>query len=367
MQEIKEQLKRLGEHLQKDQGDHQTLLRQKLQATQSDARVAFTKRFSWAPMFGLGIAGICVLVVAADFSERRVEIPEYAYENSVTQFSMIADVSDATGLASDSGGLFDFGEEDIVIYDDESYQQPIRSKNNDGEIVDYENEYGAMLEQSVSIRMLTREDDASETVAALFASLGGHLTSIRDNEEFATITGSVPASRMSFFYDELDGLVKNEAFIEKNLRGDSVTEEALFLAEGLDALRTAEADVTAQLQVATTDEEKQRLQESLETISEEIASMMADQEALEDRVDFVTVSVSIEELPSIWEVENKYELHDVIAGFDDASLWQRVVINVLTVFLIVVELVSATFWILIPVLYFVIRRARRRRLLRELA
>lgn len=368
MQEIKESLKRFGEHLRKGRGDHQALLRQKLQALQTETSSVKLTRFSWGTMLGIGLAGICVFVVAGDFFHRSSASSEYAHQGSVVALnSMTADVSDSAGLAANDGGLFDFVEEDLVIYDDE-YRAPVdyTEKSNDGDIVEYENEYGAMLEQSVSIRMLTREEDAFETVSALFASLGGHLTSLRNNEGYATIAGAIPASRMSFFYGELEGLVKNEAFIEKSLRGDSVTDEALFLSDALEAARVAEADLTEQLQAATTDEEKKRLQESLETLSEEIAFMTAEQEVLEDRVDFVTVSVSIEELPSIWDVESTEELHDVIAGFDDASLWQRMVINVLTVFLIAVELVSATFWFLIPILYFVIRGMRRRRLFREL-
>lgn len=350
---------------------HKDSLRQKLLALQPEEAAMLPKRFGWFPVFSWGAIALVVIIIGSEFYQRPVATPEYQPSGTAYHIEdySLNDVSDSAGMASDES-LFDgFDAEDLSVSipygDDGLGGESERTKDND--IIDYEEDNGPMLEQSVNVRMLTQEDDASETVAALFASLGGHLASIRSNDdEYATITGSIPASRMSFFYEQIDALVKNGAFIEKTLRGDSVTTEALDLADREEALRAAEVSVTEQLQAATTEEQKKKLQESLETISEEMVQLTEEQEALNDRVDYVTVSVSIEKLPSLFGVQNEYQLTDVIAGFESPTLWQGIVINILTVFFIAVQFLSVTFWILIPLGIFVLMRLKRRRILNEL-
>lgn len=366
MQEVKNTLKKIGEKMQGGNNVHKESLRQKLIALCPEESVMLPKRLTWFPVLSWGAVAVIALVIGNAMYDRPVAIPEYEQSlteyDSLEEYSMVSALSDSAGLAS-GGSFFD-------DYDGADRTRPVEISINtakDEDIIEYEKDNGTMLEQSVNINMLTQEDDASETVAALFASLGGHLSSIRSNDdEYTTITGSIPASRMSFFYEQLDTFVKNDAFIEKTLRGDSVTSEAIDLAERGQALRDAEADITAQLQNATTDEQKKMLQESLETISDEMIQLTNEQGALADRVDYVTVSVSIEKLPSLWGVQNEYQLNEVIAGYESPTLWQGIVINVLTVFFIAIEFLSVTFWILIPLGIFILMYLRRSRMLREL-
>lgn len=366
MQEVKNNLKKIGEKIRGSNDTHKASLRQKLLALHPEESAVLPRRLAWFPVLSWGAVAVVALVIGNAMYDRPVPMPEYqqsAKESEFTEYSMVVDaLSDSAGLAS-GGSFFD-------DYDGADRTRPVEMSTNtakDDDIVEYEKDNGTMLEQSVNINMLTQEDDASETVAALFASLGGYLSSIRSNDdEYTTITGSIPASRMSFFYEQLDTFVKNAAFIEKTLRGDSVTSEAIDLAEREQALRDAEADVTEQLKNATTDEQKKMLQESLETISDEMFQITDEQDALDDRVDYVTVSVGIEKLPSIWGMQNGHQLNDVIAGYESPTLWQRIVINVLTALFVAVEFLSVTFWILIPLGIFILIRLRRRRILREL-
>lgn len=371
MQEVKNHLKNMGKKLQGSSDAHKDALRKKLLALQPEETIVPSQRLAWFPVLSWGAIAVVVLVIGTEFSQRPVVAPEYESSNTayyIEDHSLVADVSDSAGMVGDTGFVERAREEARTIsipYGNDGLGGLETMKDDD--IIDYEQDNGAMLEQSVNIRILTREDDASETVAALFASLGGHLSSIRSNDdEYATITGSIPASRMSFFYEQIDALVKNDAFIEKTLRGDSVTTEALDLADREEALRAAEISATEQLQAATTEEEKKRLQESLETISEEMVQLAEEQDLLDDRVDYVTVSVNIEKLPSLFGVQSEHQLNDVIAGFERPTLWQGILINVLTVFFIVVEFLSITFWILIPLAIFVLIHLKRRRVLKEL-
>lgn len=372
MQEVKNHVKNIGKKLQGSGDAHKEALRKKLLALQPEEVTVPTKQLAWFPVLSWGAVALVAIVIGTKLSYQTTETPRYQ-ESEVAEYdSQIDSFNDETGLASDRG-LFD----GVSASDTSLSVVPLpygkdtpdeeQGTAKDKDIVDYEQDNGTMLEQSVNIRILTKEDDASETVAALFASLGGHLSSIRSNDdEYATISGSIPASRMSFFYEQLDALVKNDAFIEKTVRGDSVTTEALDLAEREEALRAAEVSVTAQLQEAITEEEKKRLQESLETISKDMVQLAEEQDLLDDRVDYVTVSVSIEKLPSLFGVQNEYQLNDVIAGFERPTLWQGILINVLTVFFIAIEFLSVTFWILIPLTIFILIRLKRRRMLTEL-
>jgi hypothetical protein len=346
MQEIKHALKNLGKHFQTTRSTHQDVLRAKLRMNEDTVYVVPVRR-SWLPVFSFGLAGtlLLVFVVKSSYEYRTVPIPEYDEYSYSDSFAEAADVA---GVSIRS-------------------PQPQNSKSNTQEIIDYEQDNGDMLEETVTVSMLTKEDDVAATVSALFASLGGHLSSIRDNDEYATISGSIPAERLSFFYDQLDDLVENDDYIEKNIVGESIVAQAVDVADRLQALRDSEAEITKQLEAATTDEQKNMLQESLGTLSAEIEELTKELDMFKDRVEYVEVTVSVEQIPSLWQVEGSYELRQVIAGYETPNLWQRMVINVLTVFLVGLEVLSATFWVLIPLAVFGFVILRRRRLLRELA
>lgn len=369
MQQVKNIFKKIGQHFQVPKSSHQEELRQRLLAMHADEQEVPLRLFSWMPLLSTGVVGVVCLMLVVRLSDRPSAVSEHDNDR-VTSYSSVADeFLDFAGL---SGSSFvspgdDRDASDLVAVDITTrVPQPEATKSNTGAIVDYEDEYGDMLEEWVAISLLTEKGDASETVSALFASLSGHLSSIRINKDRSFISGSIPASRLNFFYEQLYGLVKSDAFIEKSMQGESITPDALNLAERMEALRAAEADATERLQAATTEEEKKIWQESLATISEEIDELAGEQDVLEDRVKYVEVSVSIEQLPSLWEVHSDHELREVIAGYDDPNVWQRIEINVLTVFVIALEMLSATFWILIPLVFIAWSIAKRRRLLREL-
>jgi membrane-associated protease RseP (regulator of RpoE activity) len=348
MQEVKNNLKKIGEKMRGSNDTHKESLRKKLIGLYPEGPVTLPGRPFWSPVFSWGAVAVMALVIGGAVYDRPVTILKS--EQSVTAYEA-ADffVEDASFIGRIS---IPRGEIDVT---------------KDVDIIEYEEDHGTMLEQSVNIRMLTREEDASKTVAALFTSLGGHLSSIRSrDDEYTAIKGSIPTSQIIFFYEQLDMFVKNDAFIEKTLRGDSVTSEAIDLAGRIQLLRDDEARITEQLQNATTDVQKKMLQEGLETISAEMIQLIDEQDALDDRIDYVTVSVNIEKLPSIWDVQNKHQLNDVIAGYESPTLWQGIVINVLTVFFIAIEFLSVTFWILIPLGIFILMHLRRRRVLHEL-
>lgn len=366
MQEVKNNLKKIGENMRASHDAHKESLRHRLTALHPEEPVLLPKRLTWFPVLSWGAVVVIALVIGNAMYDRSA-----AYDTSVS-FNIIdnslVDERDGMGAVSEAadmvtGGWFADGSEMIA-----SYPPGVKNDVTHEDIVDYEEDNGAMLEQSVNISMLTQEDDASETVVALFASLGGHLSSIHSNDDnFTTITGSIPVSRMSLFYEQLDMLVKSDAFIEKIVQGDSVIREAIDIAQREQDLRDVEAEMTEQLQRAeTTDEQKKVLRQSLELISDEMIELTRERDALDNRVDYVTVSVTIEELPSIWGVQNTHQLNDVIAGYESPTLWQKILINVLTVFFIAVEFFSLTFWILIPLGIFFIVHFRRRRVFREL-
>ncbi len=378
MQEIKNHLKNIGEKFRASNPSHQESLRQKLIAAKPQLVELPQRHFAWFPVLSWSAAAVLIIVVGAKTLDRSVvstshqDLDSYSFEGR----SGASDLGDVAVAGTTALG---FDNKIADVLDDAGFADRYAEKTDaddintqddtigDNDIVDYEEEHGTMLEQSVDIDLYTREDDAAETVSALFASLGGHLASIRNNDDdYATISGSIPASRLSFFYEQLDALVKNDAFIKKTLRGDSVTSEAIDLANREQALRDAEADVTAQLQAAKTDAEKKQLQENLESISEDMIQLTREKDVLDDRVDYVTVSVTVEKLPSLWGVQSARQLEEVIAGFEDPNLGQRILINTCTVFFVIAEFLSATFWILIPlfILFFVI--FKRKRTLREL-
>lgn len=61
------------------------------------------------------------------------------------------------------------------------------------------------------------------------------------------------------------------------MQSDSITSEALDVADRLEATRAAEVKITVQLQTATTNAQKRQLQNRLENISTQIASLAEEQ------------------------------------------------------------------------------------------
>lgn len=202
MQEVKNNLKKIGEKMRTSNDAHKESLRHKLAARYPEESVVLPKRLTWFPVLSWGAVAVVALVIGNAMYDRPV-----VYDNSApftfTENSLVDErdemgaVSEATAMVSDE--WFADGSEMIA-----SYPPGVKADVAHEDIVDYEEDNGTMLEQSVNIRMLTQEDNASETVTALFASLGGYVSSLRSNDEkYITIIGSVPASRMSFFTNSL--------------------------------------------------------------------------------------------------------------------------------------------------------------------
>jgi hypothetical protein len=127
----------------------------------------------------------------------------------------------------------------------------------------------------------------------------------------------------------LQDLVKSDAFIVTDLQGQSLTSDVLDLDARMQSLRDTEASVTEQLHAAKTDAEKKKLEQSLKTLSEEIASLTQDQDSLASRGDYVSVSVDIEQLAGFWGIHDTYELREYLVGYDRASIFEEAEISVL--------------------------------------
>lgn len=358
MQEIKDTLKSLGTQMQHSSGTHRDALRERLASISGDARQVAQRPFVWKRFAWGGLGGAFALVAVIAVLNTRVT-QEYR------GFSPYEDVVLSSALSV--GGEIDAYDVSVSGPEEMTVRFTGDADTSADAVIDYEQDHGAMLAQTVNISLLTEHEDAVATIAKLISSLDGHLVSLHDQETFGSISGSIPTGHLSLFYDGLRDLVKNDAFLEKTLVGDSMIPQILDVESRISALQTSQSDVEAQLQAAKTSEEKAKLQQRLDSLTTQIANAENDRQSLEDRADYVDVAVSVDRLPSLWRVHGTYELREIIAGYEQPNVWQKVEINVLEVFFVGLEVLSATFWIVIPVAVWGVVLWRRRKLLREVA
>lgn len=361
MQHIKEILKKLGKNIQESNAPHQALLRNKLIAEHASAAVPTRSSFSWMPKLAFGV-GALVFVVAGNsayqsfsgYNRHDVTLSSAGvYSYAETGYEDMQEL----GANADSRSMYD----DEIAYD-------LRKKpESDADIIAYEDEYGALMQQSVLVGIRTQEKEAPETVMQLFSSLGGYVSSFRITTDiYATVSGSIPAEQIAFFYEQLDTLVKNDAFIEKHMQGDSLTQSLVSIEKREEARSIAEAEIRETWESAT-EKERVALQKTLDALEENRKALEEEKSALIDQGEYVTVSVNIETLPTLLHVQDKDELIKVISGYQEQpTIFERAMINALSIFFVLVELVSATFWIILPLGGVWMWYVRRKKVLREL-
>lgn len=349
----------MGSLLQNPSGNQRAQLRAMLEAAHPE-EVKEYKAFPWESIFSWGALACAVFLMGGISLSQRTS--GGSGMGVVTYASQASDGALSSAITSFE---YDMYAEDAAA--PLEMRTVKSSESNAGSVIDYEMEHGTSLEQSLSVSLLTQQDHAAQTVADLIASLGGHLESIRVRDEASSsVFGSVPAERMSLFLDGLQDLVKSDAFIVTDLQGQSLTSDVLDLEARMQSLRDTEASVTEQLHAAKTDAEKKKLEQSLKTLLEEIASLTQDQDSLASRGDYVSVSVDIEQLAGFWGIHDTYELREYLVGYDRASIFEEAEISVLDFFFTVVKFVSVTFWILIPCMVGVGMYWKKKRLLRSL-
>ena len=85
-----------------------------------------------------------------------------------------------------------------------------------------------------------------------------------------------------------------------------------------------------------------------------------------DRVEYVDIYLSIEIMPGFWKAKDIRSIKSLYKGFEEVSLWNNLLFNVLFVVIWFFRILSYTFWLIPIIIWLIIRKRRERKLLEEL-
>ena len=357
----KDILKDLGERLRGSNESHRVRLRAQLAELAPNRPLPLDKRrlggvVTWLT-FSTGVMAMLAIVIATH--ERPV-----AYVNTPPLDLVILD--DDQEFYAGQGRL---DSEPNAVVTEERDQLPRKSVAATRGVVDYEQDHGSMLEKTTTINLMTREDDAVGKVESLFTSVGGHLSGISNYGagQPSVLTGEVPADSYFLFREQLHGFVRADRYITESLNAQDLIPSAIEIDENLVGVQVSIDELSQQIKDTKDEGKKTKLQAELDKLESQKTNLEKSRANLTDRADYVRVSVGVYDLPTLWQVDaNQYEIQRVIAGFGTQSFPVQAWGNVLMVFFWAIQLLSVTFWLIIPLVIWLALRRRQRKTWKEL-
>ncbi|MFA5945284.1 MAG: DUF4349 domain-containing protein [Patescibacteria group bacterium] len=354
MTEAKETMKAFGKVLRSINPKHQTALR-RLLSQRLPQESTPRKTIPFRHLFFLGawsMTALLLVLITRPNSPSNIVTPaisqprEYAEDTltltaGVTGGSPLADKLDQTASAIFPG--------------------------NGDVIVNYEDTQGSMLETTTRLNIMTTEKDAPANIIMLFSSLGGHVSTVATRTAgWQTITGFVPSKSYPTLKDNVRNMVRGNRYMSETLQADDLIPQAINIESNIaDATASIDA-LNKQLLEARDEALKTSLNRQLTSLETKLERYHKSLTALHDRVDFMTVTIGINEIPAFWKVKTADDLQNLVAGFEEPSVFQQCWINVLTVFFRLLQVLSVTFWLFIPLGIWLLARKREHRTWQEL-
>jgi len=306
----KARLQNIGATLRSSNPNHQSSLRAQLISPAPVHVKTSPRNWKWflAPMGG--VLAVFVLIVVAN-QVRQPQMIDTYYDDV-----LVSDVSntlgDASGLSGETG-----------LSSGRSYipSMPWKRNVSKNEIAEYQDTYGTSLEENRQYRVLTKDLDDKENVQDLFTLYEGSVERVSDTVNRFNIVVTIPQTDIERFQDRIQDLASKDKYFSINGAGVSRT---------LDLMR------------APTDEARQKIQ---------------------DDVDYVDVIVTLEKMPSLWSTSS-YDVKRVIAGYSDPGLFQSILIMFVFMTSMAIVFLTATFWFIIPLGYWIWRRKKTKSTLR---
>lgn len=218
---------------------------------------------------------------------------------------------------------------------------------------------GALLEQNLNISLISSKKDSEEFAQSIFAKLGGFVERV-DQDKYQNaiiITGKIPAANLESLRIMLKDYVKKDKYYQEFIEAVSRTADMIKAEE---ETRLVE-DSIEYLKGAIANEQDQKKQELLRQKLEENLAYLVERQSIEkeieNMVDYADISITLIKIPSLIKVRSWQELKTVYVGFDDLDFGGRIVLNILMALVVLILIFSYTFWIVIPLgLWLILRR-----------
>ncbi|MFH1713084.1 MAG: hypothetical protein ABH896_02770 [Candidatus Jacksonbacteria bacterium] len=220
---------------------------------------------------------------------------------------------------------------------------------------------GAMLEQDLNISLISSKKDSKEFAQNIFDKLGGFVERVDQNkyQNAIIITGKIPAANLEALRIMLKDYAEKDKYYQEFMEAVNRTADMI---KAEDETRLVE-DGIEYLKGAIAREQDPKKQELLRQKLEENLAYLGERQSIEkkieDMVDYADISITLIKIPSLIKAHSWQELKTVYAGFNNLDFSGRIVLNILMALVVLILIFSYTFWLVIPLGLWLILRHRR--------
>lgn len=223
-------------------------------------------------------------------------------------------------------------------------------------------ERGTLLEQDIKIGLISPKKDCEQYVENIFQSLGGFVENIHQSynrQNSFTFKGKVPSVNIEALRIMLKDYAGAEKYYQEFAYAESRTADIIKIEEETkkveDAIEYLKGAIATEQNSTKKTELEQKLQENLSYLAERQATG----KDIQDRIDYADVTINLTKIPSWHQAKSFQELKTALSGFNDLTIGGQIILNILFGLVIIISILSYTFWILIIVGVWLIWRKRK--------
>lgn len=227
------------------------------------------------------------------------------------------------------------------------------------------------FEQDVHADLMTtkEENEVRIFMKVAFESLGGFVETINAypyRTRSVRISGKVPAQNLQAFKIMMQDFAKEPKYYQESAAIYNRTSDIVAIEDEREKVEKAIAYLEESLARETDPQKRASLERQLTTHRARLRERDATREAIEDRVEYADVSLTIQLLPTFWRASSFSDFEHLYVGFGTPSLLDSVKIAITQVFVVLVRALGYLIWIA-PLVWLWWRKSHRAKgLLKEL-
>lgn len=390
---VKEELKKLGVDIQKLSAEPKerlsTILQEKYESVPENkwnkTKSYFKRPLILAPIAGLSVVVIFFFVMNALYPMSYTNYPYLepaSYSDDSIHYSNKIGEPKA-GPASVGGG----GEYGLMYLEKAATPSGLKHSSSPtfkdkflnllgSHQADYQDiaDRGAILEKDLNVKLITtqKEIDVELFARGTFESLGGYVENINQSSYYSAknkrlfIQGKIPADKIDALRLALKNFVGKDKYYQEYLKAVSRTADVIVIEEKIKEVEKSIEYLEDAIAREANPKKKQQLQKQLIDNKNFLAEREQTQEKIMERVDFVDVGLNLRIIHSFWRAGGIDDIRLLYSGFENASIWDNLIINVLHIIIIFLKILSYTFWIIPIIVWIIIKKKRQKKFLAEL-
>ena len=232
---------------------------------------------------------------------------------------------------------------------------------------------GPILEKDMNVEMMTTKEkvETENFVQSAFQLAGGYVTQINPcnycgKRGSLQVYGKVSIGNLEGFRAMLKNFIGEDKYYREDVTAQSRTADIIEIEKKIKEVEKSISYLEGAISRETDPKKKAELEKKLIDNRAFFTEREGTKEAIEERVNFVDVSLSVTFLPTFLKASTFDDFKLLYLGFAQPSMFDKFKINTTRVLVILLQILSYTFWI-IPIFVWLWWRKRRiKKMLEEL-